>query len=535
MANAGDCVTSGRQVTVRRCAADGWPADTEQVFQMPYEASAYPGSYAYSPQPVMVQPYSPATVEQSIYHPRPANYDCWAVQQQAPFHGRAARPQPSSTTSASVDGVETLRRQLADSQALVNKVSAENATLRDLADASAELLADEPRLGHVSRMLQNGSRPERVVCIGDIHGNLEQLVELWAALGERMGDEFHRTPIVFLGDYCDRGIDTRGTLDFLIALKASHGASVSFVCGNHDFGMAAFLGCLPISGPPPFDLETTKNPTFELYDPKRNQITYWPHPVEGGMHYLGRRWAQGAVYTARPTMESYGVQMRKGYGEKNTGHDDSFLSPELRDEFVAAVPEEHKQFLRDLQWVHEQPVRWGALTSLVCCHAGLDVAQPVDAQMRALRRRDLADPVLYQPDDQLIRERLTFCTEREKVWGMPPELEGRAVLVSGHHGMSFVEGDRIILDRCGGQPKAFAAPWDAACFHPLEALILPERTVVGHDGSTRDLTSKKERVGVKVDEAREKEAKKKAEKEKKAAEEAKAKAAAGGEVCAPCE
>ena len=117
-------------------------------------------------------------------------------------------------------------------------------------------------------------------------------------------------------------------------MSVADGAPVTFLCGNHDFGMAAFLGCLPISGPPPFDLESTRNPDFKLYDPVRNQVTYWAHPVEGGMHYLGRRWAQGAVYTARPTMESYGLKMRPGYGEKNTGHDDSFLPPELRDEVL---------------------------------------------------------------------------------------------------------------------------------------------------------------------------------------------------------
>ena len=102
------------------------------------------------------------------------------------------------------------------------------------------------------------------------------------------------------------------------------------------------------------------------------------------MHYLGRRWAQGGVYTARPTMESYGVAMRPGYGEKNTGRSDAHLPPELRSEFVAAVPDAHKRFLSGLQWVHEQRVAWpGGKTRLVCVHAGLDAASRRPARPRA--------------------------------------------------------------------------------------------------------------------------------------------------------
>ena len=107
---------------------------------------------------------------------------------------------------------------------------------------------------------------------------------------------------------------------------------------------------------------------------------------------------------------------------------------------------------------------------------------------------------------------------------MPKELEGHGVLVSGHHGMSFVEGDRIVLDRCGGKPEAFSAPF---C-HPLEAVILPERLVLGHDGSARKLTSKTEPIGIKVDED-----KKKAD-EKKAKEAREGGAGSAGR-CEPCE
>ena len=93
---------------------------------------------------------------------------------------------------------------------------------------------------------------------------------------------------------------------------------------------------------------------------------------------------------------------------------------------------------------------------------------------------------------------------------MHPELlADGALLVSGHHGLSFAsdQGDRIILDRCGGQPEHLHS-------HPLEAILLPDRLVLGHDGSERALTTQAERVGVKRE-----------EEERKAAEKAKASAA----------
>lgn len=368
-----------------------------------------------------------------------------------------------------------------------------------------------------------------VICFSDIHGNLEQLRQLWERLGQRLGTAVRdTTTMVFLGDFCDRGPDTRGVIDWLLELRRTHSAPVHCIMGNHDFGMAAFLGCLPISGPPPFDLETTKNPDYSAYDETRDQLTYWPHSVPGGMHYIGRRWAQGAVYTARPTFESYGVTMPEKYGAKRSGRDPAQLPEKLRSDFIAKVPPEHKAFLASLAWVAEVAVDWGEHKKIICAHAGLNNDAPLEAQLEAMRARALHDRCLYAATDKE-RERLVFATERKDVWPMHPELKDKkdTLLVSGHHGVSFAEGDRIILDRAGGFPEAmclcvpehFAPASDKLQVrHPMEAIILPERTVVGHDGSERTLTSMAQRIGVKVDEA--KEAKEKAarmEREKAAA------------------
>ena len=73
-----------------------------------------------------------------------------------------------------------------------------------------------------------------------------------------------------------------------------------------------------------------------------------------------------------------------------------------------------------------------------------------------------------------------FCG-RTDVLPLPPELQGRAMLVSGHHGFADLahgHADRIVCDRSGGTPKED---------RPLEAVLLPERTVVGSDGSVTTL------------------------------------------------
>jgi len=61
------------------------------------------------------------------------------------------------------------------------------------------------------------------VAIGDIHGNLSALEELLAKIMPTMGQD---DVLVFLGDYIDRGPDTRGCLERLVRLRGSQGEPV---------------------------------------------------------------------------------------------------------------------------------------------------------------------------------------------------------------------------------------------------------------------------------------------------------------------
>jgi serine/threonine protein phosphatase 1 len=71
--------------------------------------------------------------------------------------------------------------------------------------------------------------------IGDIHGERERLDELLAVLPLRADDR-----LVFMGDYVDRGPDSRGVIDRLIRLEKER--ECTFLIGNHESMFLDFLG-----------------------------------------------------------------------------------------------------------------------------------------------------------------------------------------------------------------------------------------------------------------------------------------------------
>lgn len=88
-----------------------------------------------------------------------------------------------------------------------------------------------------------------VYAVGDIHGEhrcLERLLAAIAADAERCRTEEGLQPlIVFLGDYVDRGPDSRGVVEQLLTMAASSsagtGPSCRFLLGNHEAAMLNFL------------------------------------------------------------------------------------------------------------------------------------------------------------------------------------------------------------------------------------------------------------------------------------------------------
>ena len=71
------------------------------------------------------------------------------------------------------------------------------------------------------------SLPSRTIAIGDIHGCLAALDAILRVIVPRPGDT-----LVTLGDYVDRGPDSRGVLERLIALAGE--CNLVPILGNHD-------------------------------------------------------------------------------------------------------------------------------------------------------------------------------------------------------------------------------------------------------------------------------------------------------------
>ncbi|MFK7877762.1 MAG: metallophosphoesterase family protein [Paracoccaceae bacterium] len=156
---------------------------------------------------------------------------------------------------------------------------------------------------------------EPIYSIGDIHGQLSKLHEVLDLIETDGGPD---AKIVFLGDYTDRGPDSRGVLDLLIEGQTAKRPWI-FLQGNHDRMFSMFLETPPQA------------------DPYMMVELYWLHPRLGG----------------DTTLASYGVDA-SGRRRVKDVHADT----------LAAVPQTHIDFLKDLTLHH-------TTDDLMFVHAGI--------------------------------------------------------------------------------------------------------------------------------------------------------------------
>ena len=76
------------------------------------------------------------------------------------------------------------------------------------------------------------------IAIGDIHGNQRQLDDLLARVVPELRPE---DTLVFLGDYIDRGPDSKGCLERILRLKLEAQFEVVTLLGNHEQWMLRSL------------------------------------------------------------------------------------------------------------------------------------------------------------------------------------------------------------------------------------------------------------------------------------------------------
>lgn len=89
-----------------------------------------------------------------------------------------------------------------------------------LCSKARELLGEEDNVKQVA---------SPVTICGDIHGQFEDLLELF-----KVGGEVPDINYVFLGDYVDRGLKSVETILYLLALKVKYPERITLIRGNHE-------------------------------------------------------------------------------------------------------------------------------------------------------------------------------------------------------------------------------------------------------------------------------------------------------------
>ena len=76
------------------------------------------------------------------------------------------------------------------------------------------------------------------IAVGDIHGNFRAAEDLLERL---QPDLTSNDTLVFLGDYIDRGPDTKSCIDCIVALKSEADFAVVTLMGNHEEWMLSTM------------------------------------------------------------------------------------------------------------------------------------------------------------------------------------------------------------------------------------------------------------------------------------------------------
>ncbi len=71
---------------------------------------------------------------------------------------------------------------------------------------------------------------KRLIAIGDVHGCYIQLMRLMEKINFNPKDD----KLVFVGDYIDRGKDSKAVLDYLVKLRKEYPKQIVLLLGNHE-------------------------------------------------------------------------------------------------------------------------------------------------------------------------------------------------------------------------------------------------------------------------------------------------------------
>jgi serine/threonine protein phosphatase 1 len=181
-----------------------------------------------------------------------------------------------------------------------------------------------------------------VYAVGDIHGRLDLLTRLFAQIAAHAAAlDVARKVIVCVGDYVDRGPESKGVIDFLLE-PAPAGFALKCLIGNHERMMLDFL-----------------------VEPEA----------------VGQMWLRNG---GLETLQSYGVAF-------DTGAPRVPAFNAARDALAANLPPRHKEFLDALLLTHREG-------DYLFVHAGLKPGVALDEQREA-DMLWIRGPFLHTPAD----------------------------------------------------------------------------------------------------------------------------------------
>lgn len=163
-----------------------------------------------------------------------------------------------------------------------------------------------------------------IFAVGDIHGQLE---ELHKVLDHIASDAEADAPVVFTGDFVDRGANSAAVIDTLMQGQAE-GTPWTCLMGNHDRYLLRYL----------------ENPAYQ--DPETSRPLYYTDPPIGG----------------DKTLASYGVDT-----------DPRRWPEDIHKDALAAVPQAHRDWIAGLPRIHETDEH-------IFVHAGLRPGVPLEEQ-----------------------------------------------------------------------------------------------------------------------------------------------------------
>lgn len=167
-------------------------------------------------------------------------------------------------------------------------------------------------------------RGTRIYAIGDVHGRLDLLRDLHRQIGDHAREyPVERPVVVHIGDYIDRGYESRQTIDYLLDSPLP-GFGMVHLLGNHERTLLEFLDDLSV----------------------------------------GPSWLR---YGGRETLFSYDIAWDRDLDEA----DDSLRR--IQDDLRRALPERHRRFFAGLPLTHQEG-------DYLFVHAGVRPGVPLDRQ-----------------------------------------------------------------------------------------------------------------------------------------------------------